>query len=79
MWAVFISHYFLFVCVSLPSYVRRGKPDLGFELFESECLSWPGFVELDDVNHLVLTFCSKKQCVFSLFSLLSEHNPPFAL
>uniref|UniRef100_A0A162A1R2 Uncharacterized protein n=1 Tax=Daucus carota subsp. sativus TaxID=79200 RepID=A0A162A1R2_DAUCS len=31
-------------------YIRRGKPDAGFPLFESESLKWPGFVEFDDVN-----------------------------
>ncbi|XP_048421453.1 uncharacterized protein LOC103959787 isoform X1 [Pyrus x bretschneideri] len=37
-------------------YIRRGKPDAGFALFESESLKWPGFVEFDDVNGKVLTY-----------------------
>lgn len=37
-------------------YIRQGDPDAGFELFESESLKWPGFVEFDDVNGKVLTY-----------------------
>ncbi|KAF5454307.1 hypothetical protein F2P56_023983 [Juglans regia] len=34
-------------------YIRRGKPEFGFVLFESESLKWP---EFDDVNGNVLTY-----------------------
>lgn len=37
-------------------YIRRGLPESGFPLFESESLRWPGFVEFDDVNGKVLTY-----------------------
>lgn len=47
---------FLFLIVR---YIRRGKPDAGFALFESESLKWPGFVEFDDVNGKVLTFSAQ--------------------
>lgn len=40
-------------------YIRRGKPDEGFALFESESLKWPGFVEFDDVNGKVLTYSAQ--------------------
>lgn len=40
-------------------YIRRGKPDAGFPLFESESLKWPGFVEFDDVNGKVLTYSAQ--------------------
>lgn len=40
-------------------YIRRGKPDAGFPLFESESLNWPGFVEFDDVNGKVLTYSAQ--------------------
>ena len=40
-------------------YIRRGQPDAGFALFESESLKWPGFVEFDDVNGKVLTYSAQ--------------------
>lgn len=40
-------------------YLRRGKPDAGFPLFQSESLKWPGFVEFDDVNGKVLTYSAQ--------------------
>ena len=44
-------------CRSTPlDVIRRGRPDCGFALFESDSLKWPGFVEFDDVNGKVLTF-----------------------
>jgi hypothetical protein len=44
-------------CRSTPiEAIYRGQPESGFPLFTSECLSWPGFVEFDDVNAKVLTF-----------------------
>ncbi|XP_078445246.1 uncharacterized protein LOC144714385 isoform X2 [Wolffia australiana] len=49
-------------------YIRRGKPDAGFSLFESESLKWPGFVEFDDVNGKVLTF-SAQDSVYKVFDL----------
>lgn len=56
------SFFFLYFCndwVHFPRYIRRGKPDAGFALFESESLKWPGFVEFDDVNGKVLTFSAQ--------------------
>jgi hypothetical protein len=40
-------------------YIRRGKPDGGYPLFETESLKWPGFVEFDDVNGKVLTYSAQ--------------------
>lgn len=40
-------------------YIKRGQPDAGFALFESESLRWPGFVEFDHVNGKVLTFSAQ--------------------
>jgi len=45
--------------IMLFRYIRRGKPDAGFALFESESLKWPGFVEFDDVNGKVLTYSAQ--------------------
>ncbi|XP_041001429.1 uncharacterized protein LOC121247149 isoform X2 [Juglans microcarpa x Juglans regia] len=49
-------------------YIRRGKPDSGFALFESESLKWPGFVEFDDVNGKVLTY-SAQDSIYKVFDL----------
>ncbi|CAH1430738.1 unnamed protein product [Lactuca virosa] len=49
-------------------YIRRGQPDAGFGLFESESLKWPGFVEFDDVNGKVLTF-SAQDSIYKVFDL----------
>ncbi|KAG4937062.1 hypothetical protein JHK85_051981 [Glycine max] len=49
-------------------YLRRGKPDAGFPLFQSESLKWPGFVEFDDVNGKVLTY-SAQDCIYKVFDL----------
>ncbi|KAG6388931.1 hypothetical protein SASPL_150368 [Salvia splendens] len=49
-------------------YIRRGKPDAGFPLSESESLKWPGFVEFDDVNGKVLTY-SVQDCIYKVFDL----------
>ncbi|KAG9138899.1 hypothetical protein Leryth_007520 [Lithospermum erythrorhizon] len=49
-------------------YIKRGKPDAGFPLFESESLKWPGFVEFDDVNGKVLTY-SAHDSVYKVFDL----------
>ncbi|KAL8154365.1 hypothetical protein V2J09_012125 [Rumex salicifolius] len=49
-------------------YIKRGKPDAGFALFECESLKWPGFVEFDDVNGKVLTY-SAQDSVYKVFDL----------
>ncbi|KAL3653375.1 hypothetical protein CASFOL_003056 [Castilleja foliolosa] len=49
-------------------YIRRGKPDAGFPLFESESFKWPGFVEFDDVNGKVLTY-SAQDSIYKVFDL----------
>uniref|UniRef100_A0ACD5VSQ0 Uncharacterized protein n=1 Tax=Avena sativa TaxID=4498 RepID=A0ACD5VSQ0_AVESA len=49
-------------------YIRRGKPDGGFPLFETESLKWPGFVEFDDVNGKVLTY-SAQDSTYKVFDL----------
>eukprot|EP00894_Picocystis_sp_ML_P002860 jgi/Pico_ML_1/53377/g3936.t2 len=49
-------------------FIRRGQPDAGFPLFESESLKWPGFVEFDDVNGKVLTF-SALDSIYKVFDL----------
>ncbi|KAJ4751076.1 Transducin/WD40 repeat-like superfamily protein [Rhynchospora pubera] len=49
-------------------YIRRGKPDSGFPLFETESLKWPGFVEFDDVNGKVLTY-SAQDSTYKVFDL----------
>uniref|UniRef100_A0A452ZD79 Transducin/WD40 repeat-like superfamily protein n=1 Tax=Aegilops tauschii subsp. strangulata TaxID=200361 RepID=A0A452ZD79_AEGTS len=49
-------------------YIRRGTPDAGFPLFETESLKWPGFVEFDDVNGKVLTY-SAQDSTYKVFDL----------
>nr|GME13458.1 UDP-N-acetylglucosamine--N-acetylmuramyl-pyrophosphoryl-undecaprenol N-acetylglucosamine transferase like [Ipomoea batatas] len=49
-------------------YIKRGQPDAGFALFESESLKWPGFVEFDDVNGKVLTY-SAQDSIYKVFDL----------
>lgn len=56
-------------------YIRRGKPDAGFALFESESLKWPGFVEFDDVNGKVLTYSAQDRylsCVHTFWIGMSQ-------
>lgn len=50
-------------------YIRRGKPDAGFALFESESLKWPGFVEFDDVNGKVLTYSAQDRYFASVYTV----------
>ena len=45
--------------LTISRYIRRGTPDAGFPLFETESLKWPGFVEFDDVNGKVLTYSAQ--------------------
>ena len=37
----------------------------GFELFETESLRYPGFVEFDDVNGKVLTYSAAGTCAYT--------------
>jgi len=56
-------------CRTTPvEYIRRGQPDAGFPLFETESLRWPGFVEFDDVNGKVLTYSAQHR-VYKVFDL----------
>eukprot|EP00898_Chlorokybus_atmophyticus_P004301 jgi/Chlat1/4872/Chrsp31S04889 len=56
-------------CRTTPiEYIKRGQPDAGFPLFESELLRWPGFVEFDDVNAKVLTYSAQDR-VYKVFDL----------
>jgi len=54
-------------------YIRRGNPDAGFALFESESLKWPGFVEFDDVNGKVLTYSAQDRYLFSPSAMRSPN------
>uniref|UniRef100_A0A7N0RAP1 Transducin/WD40 repeat-like superfamily protein n=1 Tax=Kalanchoe fedtschenkoi TaxID=63787 RepID=A0A7N0RAP1_KALFE len=49
-------------------YIKRGQPDAGFPLFESESLKYPGFVEFDDVNGKVLTYAAQDS-IYKVFDL----------
>lgn len=49
------------------SCLRRGKPELGYELFTSEDMKWPGFVEFDDLNRKALTFSAASKYAGSLW------------
>ena len=50
-------------------YIRRGKPEFGFALFESEYLKWPEFVEFDDVNGNVLTYSAQDRYFVSVYTV----------
>ncbi|KAJ5075011.1 hypothetical protein M0811_07715 [Anaeramoeba ignava] len=41
-------------------FFKRKKSNQGNLIFESESLKWPGFVEFDDLNSKILTYCSQK-------------------
>ncbi|CAA2971417.1 uncharacterized protein LOC111403928 isoform X2 [Olea europaea var. sylvestris] len=58
-------------------YIRRGKQDAGFPLFETESLKWPGFVEFDDVNGKVLTYSAQDSpgIMLLIFNKASGHVP----
>eukprot|EP00030_Apusomonadida_sp_AF-17_P000937 a1775_66.p2 GENE.a1775_66~~a1775_66.p2 ORF type:complete len:451 (+),score=217.77 a1775_66:31-1353(+) len=61
-------------CRSTPlDYIRRGQAASGFPLFESESLSYPGFVEFDDVNSKVLTF-SATDSVYKVWDLVNYQH-----
>ncbi|CAM8893029.1 unnamed protein product [Rhodiola kirilowii] len=49
-------------------YIKRGQPDAGFPLFETESLKFPGFVEFDDVNGKVLTYAAQDS-IYKVFDL----------
>jgi hypothetical protein len=55
-------------------YIRRGQPDAGFPLFESESLKWPGFVEFDDVNGKVLTYSAQDRYAKALTLVMAKRN-----
>nr|XP_043616090.1 uncharacterized protein LOC122588007 [Erigeron canadensis] len=49
-------------------YIRRGMPDAGYALFESEYIDSSGFVEFDDVNAKVLIFSAQDR-IYKVFNL----------
>ncbi|CAM8892048.1 hypothetical protein QQ045_025555 [Rhodiola kirilowii] len=49
-------------------YIKRGQPDAGFPLFETESLKFPGFVEFDEVNGKVLTYTAQDS-IYKVFDL----------
>ena len=58
-------------CRSTPvEYILRNKPGAGFELFTTESLRWPGFVEFDDVNSKVLTYSAANK-VYKVWDLVN--------
>eukprot|EP00960_Hanusia_phi_P053934 762505-Hanusia_phi.AAC.1 len=58
-------------------YIRRGEPSAGFQLFESESLKYPGFVEFDDVNGKVLTFSASEK-VYKIWDL-KNYQPLYSI
>eukprot|EP00271_Cylindrocystis_brebissonii_P014241 TRINITY_DN35535_c0_g1_i1.p1 TRINITY_DN35535_c0_g1~~TRINITY_DN35535_c0_g1_i1.p1 ORF type:complete len:554 (+),score=62.85 TRINITY_DN35535_c0_g1_i1:195-1856(+) len=61
-------------CRTTPlEYIRRGQPDAGFRLFETESLKWPGFVEFDDVNGKVLTYSAQNR-TYKVFDLKNYNH-----
>ena len=70
--AFFLYHVILKKTLNYSRYIRRGQPDAGFPLFETESLKWPGFVEFDDVNGKVLTYSAQDRYIESLTWVMSE-------
>ena len=69
--------YVIFLKTFYPNYsryIRRGQPDAGFPLFESESLKWPGFVEFDDVNGKVLIYSAQDRYAESLTLVIAKRN-----
>ena len=62
-YVMFLSINSWYILFALFRYIRRGQPDAGFPLFESESLKWPGFVEFDDVNGKVLTYSAQDRYI----------------
>ena len=58
-------------------YIKRGEPSAGFQLFESESLKYPGFVEFDDVNGKVLTFSASEK-VYKIWDL-KNYQPLYSI
>ena len=50
--------------------IKSGQPEAGQRIFQSESLSWPGFVEFDEVNNKVLTFSATEKSSFCRERLL---------
>jgi len=75
--AVFAAdHYSCLRCrASDLSVLRQGIVDQSTDLFESESLRWPGFVEFDDVNGKVLTFSAD----LSTYKVWSMADPTVVL
>ncbi|KAK9811436.1 hypothetical protein WJX72_003905 [[Myrmecia] bisecta] len=48
--------------------IRTGQPERGVRLFQEEALSWPGFVEFDDINGIVLTYSAQHRS-YKVFDL----------
>ncbi|CAM8970727.1 unnamed protein product [Rhodiola kirilowii] len=48
--------------------IKRGQPDAGFGIFESESLKHPSYIEIDDVNGIVLTY-SAENSIYKVFDL----------
>ncbi len=58
-------------CRSIPlEHVRQNRPELGSRIFEDAPLTYPGFVEFDDVNSKVLTY-SAEQRSYSVWDMSS--------
>lgn len=54
---ILLTWFFIYVL----RYIRRGKPDAGFSLFQSECLKWSGYVEFDNLKKNVLTYLAENR------------------
>lgn len=65
-------------CRSTPiPYIARKQPHEGIPLFETESLSWPGFVEFDDVNSKVLTYSATDK-VYKIWDLVN-YTPLYSI
>lgn len=63
------DNYSSLVCRSIPiGLIRSGCPEQGSVLFGAEPLRWPGFVEFDDVNAVLLK-CSAENRVYRVYDL----------
>eukprot|EP00941_MAST-03F_sp_MAST-3F-sp1_P000102 g102.t1 len=57
--------------------IKCGEVEKGEQLFETEALNWPGFVEFDDVNGKVLTY-SERNDAYKVWDL-KDYSLKYAL
>ncbi|KAH9321699.1 hypothetical protein KI387_016338 [Taxus chinensis] len=56
-------------CRTTPiEYIKRGQPEAGYPLFQSESFYWPGYIVFDNFNGRILSF-SPQNGIYKVFDL----------